>query len=48
MRGASLSLLICFDVVPEDTSAWNPDTAPQAITTKTNGKMGGAPLGSGL
>ena len=48
MMGASLSLSICLEVVPDDTSAWNPETAPQAITTKTNGKMGGAPLGSGL
>ena len=25
------SLLICLEAVPEDTSEWNPDTAPHAI-----------------
>src|SRR2546422_10130391 len=37
MKRASLSRAIIFGVVPEATSAWNPDTAPQAIVMKANG-----------
>ena len=33
------SFLICFDAVPEDTSEWKPETAPQAIVTKRIGNM---------
>ena len=35
--------LICLDVVPDATKPWNPLMAPQAIVTKRNGKIGGAP-----
>ena len=31
------SFLICLLAVPEDTSAWKPDTAPQAIVTNRVG-----------
>ena len=27
------SFLICLDAVPEDTSEWKPETAPQALVT---------------
>ena len=33
------SFLICFDAVPEDTSEWKPETAPQAIVTKRIGNI---------
>ena len=33
------SFLICFDAVPEDTSEWKPETAPQAIVTKRIGSF---------
>ena len=45
MKGASTSLLICLAVVPDETNAWKPETAPHAMTIKTKGKMGGAPSG---
>jgi hypothetical protein len=32
-------------VVPDATSAWNPDTAPQAIVMKQKGKTGPAKTG---
>ena len=35
--------LICLDIVPDATKPWNPLMAPQAIVTKRNGKIGGAP-----
>ena len=28
-----------FGVVPEEMRAWNPETAPQAMVMKQNGKM---------
>ena len=31
------SRITIFGVVPEAISAWNPETAPQAIVMKTNG-----------
>ena len=31
---------------PDDISAWKPLAAPQAITTKTKGTIGGAPSGA--
>ena len=31
------SFLICLLAVPEDTSAWKPDTAPQAMVTNRVG-----------
>ena len=34
----SFSFLICFEAVPEETSAWKPETAPQAIVTNKYGK----------
>jgi hypothetical protein len=33
----SVSFAIIFGVVPEETSAWKPEIAPQAIVMKTNG-----------
>ena len=30
----------CFEVVPLLTREWNPETAPQAIKTKSMGQMG--------
>ena len=33
----AFSFLICLEAVPEDTNAWNPDTAPQAIVTNRTG-----------
>lgn len=35
---ASFSLLSCFAVVPEATSEWKPEIAPQATVTKSIGK----------
>ena len=32
------SLSSCFEVVPEATSAWKPEQAPQATVTKSSGK----------
>ena len=32
------SLDICFDVVPDATSAWNPEHAPHATVTNRSGK----------
>ena len=34
-----LSRSICFDVVPEQTSPWKPEHAPQAMVTNRNGKQ---------
>ena len=31
------SFLICLDAVPEDTSEWKPETAPQAMVTNRIG-----------
>ena len=42
---ASGSQLSCFDVVPEPTSPWNPEIAPQAIVTNNSGTSGGAAAG---
>ena len=33
----AFSFLICLDAVPEETSEWKPDTAPQAIVTNKVG-----------
>ena len=38
----SVNLLICFDVVPDETSPWKPLIAPQATVTKSIGKIDGA------
>ena len=43
IRRASLSLFTCLEVVPDETSPWNPLIAPQAMVTKSMGKIGGAP-----
>ena len=37
MSSASLSFSICLEVVPELTRPWNPETAPQAMVTKSSG-----------
>ncbi len=37
MKRAFLSLSISFGVVPDEMSAWNPDTAPHAIVMNRNG-----------
>ena len=34
---ASVSFESILGVVPEETSAWNPEIAPQAIVMKTKG-----------
>ena len=34
---ASVSRLICLEVVPEPTSEWNPEMAPQATVTNSAG-----------
>ena len=39
------SFSIIFGVVPDATSAWNPDSAPQAIVMKTNGNSEPAKTG---
>ena len=39
-----LILLTCLDVVPDDTSPWNPLIAPHAIVTNKNGIIGGPEL----
>ena len=33
----AFSFLICLDAVPEETSEWKPDTAPQAMVTNNVG-----------
>ena len=33
------SFLICLDAVPEDTSEWKPETAPQAMVTNRIGNI---------
>ena len=38
------SLSIIFGVVPEEMSAWKPETAPQAIVMQTKGKTGPAKI----
>jgi hypothetical protein len=40
IRLPNLSLAICFEVVPLLTREWKPDTAPQAISTKSMGQIG--------
>ena len=40
-----LSRLISFGVVPDEISAWKPDTAAQAMVMKTNGNHGPATTG---
>ena len=45
MRRTSPSLRKSFGVVPLETSAWNPDTAPHAIVINTNGKSLPANIG---
>ena len=37
-RRASRSLFSCLDVVPEATSEWKPEMAPQATVTNRAGK----------
>ncbi len=39
---ASVSLSSCFELVPDATMPWNPDTAPQAMVTNKSGMMDGA------
>ena len=36
---------ICLDVVPDETSPWYPEIAPQAMVMKRKGRMGGAASG---
>jgi hypothetical protein len=38
MNRASVSRCSSFGVVPDEISAWNPDTEPQAIVMNANGK----------
>ena len=33
----AFSFLICLDAVPEETSEWKPETAPQAMVTNQVG-----------
>jgi len=42
---ASVSLSSILGVVPEATSAWKPEIAPQAIVMKRNGKSGPGTIG---
>ena len=43
------SFLICLEAVPDDTSEWNPETAPQAIVTNKIGNIYcGFPFASGI
>ena len=39
MKRASVSFHSIFGVVPEETSAWKPEIAPQAMVTNRNGKQ---------
>ena len=41
----SRSLSSIFDVVPVETSAWNPEMAPHAMVMKTNGNTGPGKIG---
>src|SRR3954451_8384814 len=41
----SLSRSIIFDVVPDETMAWNPEIDPQAMVMKRNGKSGPGMIG---
>ena len=41
----SLSLFSILGVVPEATSAWKPEMAPQAIVMKTKGNNGPGMMG---
>src|SRR5690625_1390584 len=43
---ASGSLLSCLEDVPEETTPWNPEIAPQATVTKSSGMMPGVPSGT--
>ena len=45
-KRASVSLLSCFDVVPEPTRPWKPEIAPHAMVTNSRGKRGGADAGT--
>ena len=45
---ASVSLLSCLDVVPDPTSPWNPEMAPQAIVTNSSGTIDGVPAGTSV
>ena len=36
----SFSFSICFEVVPEDTNEWNPETAPHATVMNNIGQIG--------
>ena len=38
-------MAIIFGVVPEEISEWNPETAPQAMVMKQNGKILPAKIG---
>ncbi len=38
MKRTCASFWIIFGVVPDEISAWNPDSAPQAIVMNTKGK----------
>src|ERR1051326_6966627 len=40
MGRMSVSHSTIFEVVPVETSAWNPEMAPQAMVMKTNGNRG--------
>lgn len=43
------SFFICLDAVPDDTSEWKPETAPQAIVTnKIGNRYCGFPFASGI
>ena len=46
IRQAWASLSSCLQVVPEDTTEWKPEMAPQAMVIKRKGKMGGASPGA--
>ena len=45
MGMASVSLLNCLDVVPELTTAWNPEHAPHATVMKSIGHNGKTEFG---
>jgi hypothetical protein len=44
-KRTSCSLLICFEVVPDETSPWKPEIAPQAMVTNNSGIIGGTSSG---
>ena len=45
MKRTWVSFSIIFGVVPEATSEWKPESAPQAIVMKTNGNSAPAKTG---